>query len=277
MIQGAKELHSSICPDGAGAAERGRYRAFWDLVGSTFPAFKGAASTRYYFECERMLFETFFADLNGRVLLKTDLWNEAKNTDILSWAAAQGVRPVGIDLSLDVVREGFRALEAHRPRCLVSDVRSLPFPAGTFDLLYSMGTIEHFTDYDVAVREMFRVLKPGGRAIIGVPNKLDPFLRPALVYLLQQLGLYAYGMEQSFTPGALRRLLESERFLVTAQTGVLFMPGWLRMLDLLCFTRVPRLAKWTAALVRPFSWLYLHVPSLRRHGYLTACVVEKPA
>lgn len=131
-------------------------------------------------------------------------------------------------------------------------------------------------DYEVALRELCRVLKPRGTAIIGVPNKLDPFLRPLLVCLLNRLGLYAYGMEKSFTPRALRRLLESAGFRVTAQTGLLFMPGWLRMLDLLCHTRVPRLAPVTGWLVRPFAWLYRRVPMVRRHGYLIAAVVDKP-
>lgn len=254
-----------------------RYVSFWGDVGSTFPSLKGAASTRYYFECERMLHEQFFPRLKDLLLLKTDLWDEAKNTEILRWAAEQGARPVGIDIAFDTVQQAKEVLGSHRPGCVVADVRALPFPNATLDLVYSMGTIEHFPDYEVAVRELFSVLKPGGTAIIGVPNKLDPFLRPLLVYTLQRLGLYAYGMEKSFTPRALRRLLESAGFRVTAQTGLLFMPGWLRMLDLLCHTRVPRLAPVTGWLVRPFAWLYRRVPMVRRHGYLIAAVVEKPA
>jgi len=262
--------------DHAARRSRARYRDFWSDVGASFPVIKGAASTAYYFDCERLLYETFFPELRERTLLKTDLWNEAKNTEILNWAASRGARPVGIDISFDVVSDGRRILLDHRPGCAVSDVRALPFAADSFDLVYSMGTIEHFAECGVAVGEMFRVLRPGGHAIIGVPNRLDPFLRPALVYVMQRLGVYAYGVERSFTPRALRRLLESEGFRVTAQTGILFMPGWLRMLDLLCYTRAPTLARVTAALVRPFAWLYRRVPAVRRHGYLTACVVEKP-
>ena len=52
-----------------------------------------------------------------------------------------------------------------------------------------MGTVEHFADTEGALRELFRVLLPGGRAIIGVPNRWDPFLRPLLVVLL----LYRHG------------------------------------------------------------------------------------
>jgi SAM-dependent methyltransferase len=256
--------------------DQSRYVSFWGDVGSTFPSLKGAASTQYYFECERMLHEEFFPQLKDLLLLKTDLWDEAKNTEILRWAAEQGARPVGVDIAFDTVQQAREVLKAHRPVCLVADVRALPFPDNAFDLIYSMGTIEHFPDYEVAVRELFRVLKHRGTAIIGVPNKLDPFLRPLLVCLLSRLGLYAYGLEKSFTPRALRRLLGSAGFRVTARTGVLFMPGWLRMLDLLCHTRFPSLASVTGWLVRPFARLYRRVPMVRRHGYLIAAVVDKP-
>ncbi len=254
----------------------GDYVSFWDDVAATFPSLKGAASTEYYFECERKLFEDFFPPRQGRLLFKTDLWDEAKNTEILRWAAEQGARPVGLDIAFDIVQEANRVLKGHRPGGVVSDIRAIPFRSSSFDLIYSMGTIEHFPDYEVSVREIFRVLKPGGTAIIGVPNKLDPFLRPLMVCLLQMCDLYAYGDEKSFTPGALRSLLESVGFQVKATSGILFMPGWLRMLDLWCHTRCPRLTGVTGWMVRPFARLYRRFPAVRRHGYLLACVVEKP-
>jgi SAM-dependent methyltransferase len=252
------------------------YAEFWRDVGKTFPSLMGAASTRYYFECERWLCETFFPPLAGRSLLKTDLWDEAKNTQILRWLAERGARPYGVDIALDIVRDATTALAHHRPGFVVSDVRALPFHSEAFDLVYSMGTIEHFADSDVAVREIFRVLKPGGTAIIGVPNKLDPFLRPLLVHGLNKLGAYPYGMEKSFTAPGLRRLVESTGLRVTAISGILFIPGWLRMLDLWCHTRRRRLATITGWLVEPFRWLYRHVPAVRRHGYLIACIASKP-
>jgi SAM-dependent methyltransferase len=250
---------------------------FWDDVGANFPSLKGAVSTDYYFDCERWLFETYFPKLRDLVVLKTDLWDEAKNTEILRWAADQGARPTGVDVSIDVVREAARVLRAHRPGFAVGDVRAIPFREGSVDAVYSMGTIEHFEEYAQAVREIFRVLKPGGTAIVGVPNKLDPFLRPLLVHTLNAWGLYGYGMEKSFTPGALQRLLESAGFRVTARTGILFMPGWLRMLELWLYTRRSRLTGVTTVPVRFFAWLYRRIPAVRRHGYLTACVAERPA
>ncbi len=260
----------------AATGGRAKHLSFWRAVGANFPSLKGAASTDYYFRCERTLCSTFFPELAGRRILKSDLWDEAKGTEILLWAAEQGVRPVGIDLAFETVREARRVLRTHAPGFTCSDVRALPFPNDTFDLIYSMGTIEHFPDFDVAVAELFRVLRPEGRAIIGVPNKLDPFLRPLMVHVMNKCGLYGYGMEKSFTPWALRRLLESAGFRVVGLSGVLFMPGWLRMADLCFQTYFPSLTPLTRAAVRPFAWLYDRFPAVRRHGYLIACAVTKP-
>ncbi len=254
-------------------------RLYWNEWGRRFAcSFFGAPTTQLYLEQEQHLFRRYFGDLKRKTLLKLDLWNEAQNTEILLWAAQEGAECCGIDIAeTTALKARARSQALAVPlRIAVADACALPFPNDTFDCLYTMGTVEHFPDYDIAVRELFRVLKPHGRAIIGVPNKLDPFLRPLLVWLLNSVGLYAYGREKSFTRRALRRLLESAGFRVTAQTGLLFMPGWLRMLDLLCHTRLPRLAPVTGWLVRPFAWLYRRVPMVRRHGYLIAAVVDKP-
>lgn len=251
------------------------YEAFWEKVGASFPSLKGAPSTAYYFDCERALCERFFPPLAGKALFKTDLWDEAKNTEVLRWAASRGARPLGIDISFSIVREAAALEWKRRPGFALADVRAIPFLSDTFDLVYSMGTIEHFPDSGAAAAEIYRVLKPGGVAIVGVPNKLDPFLRPALVAMLNKLGRYPYGMERSFTPSALRRLLQGAGFRVTGSSGILFIPGWLRMLDLLVHTRWPRLAWLTAGPVRLFASLYRWFPALRKHGYLIACRAEK--
>jgi SAM-dependent methyltransferase len=140
-----------------------------------------------------------------------------------------------------------------------------------------MGTIEHFAESETAVREMWRVLKPRGRAIVGVPNRWDPFLRPLLVTAMSAVGLYGYGYEKSFSRRALRSMVESCGFTVVAETAILFVPGWIRILDLACHAYAPALSPIGAAMVKPFEWIDRHVPSIRRHGYLLVAVAEKPA
>ncbi len=258
------------------------YRLFWAGVGEHFPDLGGAVSTEYYAANERRLFTEHFPRLEGLRILKTDLWDEAKNTRILVWASRRGASAHGIDIStptLVLARAAFdRAPRGgSRLKSAVADVRALPYGNDSFDAIYSMGTIEHFDETERAVEEMARVLKPGGRAIVGVPNRHDPFLRPLFATALQAAGLYGYGYEKSYSRRALRQMLERAGLEVVVETAILFIPGWLRMLDLACHSYCRPLAAITGALVRPFILLDRHVPAVRRHGYLLATVVTKPA
>ncbi len=257
------------------------YRQFWAHVGRHFPDLGGAVSTQYYAANEQRLFTEHFPSLSGLSILKTDLWDEARNTRILVWAAAQGARPYGIDISAPTVqmaKAAFPRQATGRSSLggVVGDVREIPFADGSVDAVYSMGTIEHFAATDQAIAEIFRVLKPGGRAIIGVPNRWDPFLRPLLSTMLQAVGLYAYGEEKSYSRATFRRMLQQAGFVVEHETAILFIPGCLRMLDLACHSWCRPLSGLTGTLVRPFVWLDRHVPAVRKHGYLLATVVSRP-
>ena len=251
------------------------YRRFWQRVGERFPDLRGAASTTYYRANEERLLRDHFGPLRGARLMKTDLWDEARNTRILAWAAAAGASVHGIDLSPPIARDAVRELGPGVLHAVVSDVRSLPYPDATFDLIYSMGTVEHFDETAEALAEICRVLKRGGRAIVGVPNRHDPFLRPLFVAVLYRLGLYGYGFEKSYSRRRLRAMLVEAGFQVVAETGILFMPGYLRMADLAAHTWCPPLTWITAPLVRLFAWIDARVPRVRRHGYLLATVVTR--
>ena len=257
-----------MAPASLGAA----YRQFWQKVGEQFPDLGGAASTAYYLENEKRLLTEHVPDLARSAVLKTDLWDEVKNTRILQWVHGQGAAVFGVDISEPTVRQARAAFSDGGLRATVADVRSLPYRDGRFDAIYSMGTIEHFRDPETALREMHRVLRPGGRAVVGVPNRWDPFLRPLLASALQAARLYGYGYERSFSRRALRRMLETAGFEVVAETAILFVPGWLRMADLALHSYFRPLAGLTALAVKPFAWLDRHVPAVRRHGYLIASV-----
>lgn len=51
----------------------------------------------------------------------------------------------------------------------------LPFPDKTFDAILSHEVLEHVADDALSVREMARVLRPGGRILLFVPNRGYPF------------------------------------------------------------------------------------------------------
>ena len=70
-----------------------------------------------------------------------------------------------------------RTAEAgHRsPRILNAAGENLPFTVNSFDLILSHEVLEHVQDDAQAIREMVRVLKPGGRIALFVPNRGYPF------------------------------------------------------------------------------------------------------
>jgi SAM-dependent methyltransferase len=71
----------------------------------------------------------------------------------------------GVDVSVD-------ALEFCRARGLKikqGAAESLPYEDGSFDLVTGLDVVEHLDDDVAGLREMRRVLRPGGRALIFVP------------------------------------------------------------------------------------------------------------
>ncbi|CAA7621717.1 class I SAM-dependent methyltransferase [Magnetospirillum sp. UT-4] len=62
----------------------------------------------------------------------------------------------------------FRLLGALAEGCqaLQGDAEALPFPDGAFDIVYSNGVLHHTLDTEKAISEVYRVLKPGGKAVI---------------------------------------------------------------------------------------------------------------
>ncbi len=242
------------------------------------PDFYDAPSTQYYRRCEIALLRHELGDLCGLRVLKLDLWNEAINTRILHWVESQGATVVGLDHSREVAVRAKLSSRRHGSAAgvLRADIRDLPFHDGSFDVVYTMGTIEHIAEYRRAVREVCRVLRPGGRAVIGVPHKWNIFLRPLMVAVLDLFGLYHYSPEKSFSAGELRRVIEGAGLAVRRRTGILTLPGVLRMLDLFLFTRRLPGAAAMRCVVRPFELLETRYRWPGAFGYLLTMVAEKP-
>lgn len=250
---------------------------YWDKRAKEVGSLIGAPSTAHYRRSEIRLFKKYFGNLSGKKLLKLDLWNEVNNTQILFWAAKQGAEVYGVDISKYLVTKAKKRFSKMglRGKFIACDMRKMRFPDKTFDYIYSMGTIEHIPDYDKAIKEVYRVLRPGGKAIIGVPNRLDPFLRPLFVWLLTKLGKYPYAPERSFTFSELEKELKKTGFRIEARTGILFMPGILRMVDVYSHCKMLLVSQLIGLILKPFEFLESNFSLFARHGYLIACVCQK--
>ncbi len=50
-----------------------------------------------------------------------------------------------------------------------ADLTNLPFPDNTFDLIFCNHVLEHIKEDEKAIKELFRVMKPGGTGIFQIP------------------------------------------------------------------------------------------------------------
>jgi SAM-dependent methyltransferase len=79
---------------------------------------------------------------------------------------------IGLDIEVERVIEG---TQNGVPNLLAAVCERLPFPDASFEVVFSHEVLEHVQDDQQACREMARVLRPGGRVAIFVPNRLYPF------------------------------------------------------------------------------------------------------
>jgi SAM-dependent methyltransferase len=113
-----------------------------------------------------------------QIVLKTDLFEEANGDDQLLFDLDLGQSAaIGFDLSRGTARKA-RARSPLRFWPLFSaDARSLPLATGSIDLIVSPSTLDHMSrasDIEEALRELYRILRPGGRIALTLDNPWNP-------------------------------------------------------------------------------------------------------
>ena len=150
-------------------------------------------------------------------------------TDGAQFAKA-GADYTGIDLTqaaVDLARRRFELFNL--PGTFrIADAEGLDFPDNSFDLVYSHGVLHHTPDTPGAIREIHRVLRPGGRAVVMLYHRNSynyrvniSMLRRAGVHLLRwNSGLKLVHLLTGESEDALRehsRRLRSERAYLASQ------------------------------------------------------------
>jgi ubiquinone/menaquinone biosynthesis C-methylase UbiE len=110
-------------------------------------------------------------NLSGTKLLDVAM-GDGRNMPLIP----QDCQVYGVDISsvlLELTQKNFPGRDMH---LIVGQAESLPFPDDTFDNMFSLGALNHVNDPGRALKEMARVVKPGGLVVVSdempdLPNR----------------------------------------------------------------------------------------------------------
>lgn len=170
------------------------------------------------------------------------LWNAGK----IEW--------IGVDRSEAMLRHLHAASSGHVPRTCVTDACRLPFLDGQFDKVLCSGVLMHISDDLDAVRELIRVLRPGGLLVCSFNNVLSIFSFPVRLWNSRKRGF----VQKYRSPRCLRAILSSGGMNSLQMTGdgilatVTFSLGQISIPPAFVFPVIRRMDQWA---VRHFAWM----------------------
>lgn len=201
-------------------------------------------------------------------------------------ARRQGADARGIEYQKDKVAE-WQKRNPGSDRVQFGDLAGLQFGDATFDAVLNNEVLEHVPDDDLALREMARVLKPGGQLFLFTPNRYYPIETHGLI--LRDTGEHVSGLRGPFVPWLplalterkfkfwarnywprdLRRKVERAGFVVERHDFV-----WQTFENISGGRK--RLIHRIAPFARAAADLAEHVPLVRRFGCSQFIVARKP-
>jgi SAM-dependent methyltransferase len=150
-------------------------RAWWDADADDYQAehgdFLGGADFVWCPEGLREADAGLLGEVRGRRVLELGCGAAAA----ARWLAGRGTRVVASDLSAGMLRHarlGARRTAVHVP-LVQADALALPFADGVFDVVCTaFGAVPFVADSAAVMREVFRVLRPGGRWAFSVTHPM---------------------------------------------------------------------------------------------------------
>jgi len=122
--------------------------------------------------------------------------------------ARRGCRVTGVELIRADLRSARRLLGEiwQQVDLIEGDGGRLPFADESFDFVTCTETLEHVADYGLALRELARVLRPGGHLAVSVPDTLPELVARELSELYRT---DPWGHRRIFTRGGIVRAVEA--------------------------------------------------------------------
>lgn len=192
-----------------GADLAGSVAAYWAMTPGTPPAL-ARHFTDYVLAGERRAAEWLDALDRTALVPSPGPWLEVgcASGDLLAACAERGVAAVGVDVAMRwlVLARRRPALAGGAQRLVCANGEALPFRAGSFARVVSVGTLEHCRRAEAVLAESARVLRPGGDARLRTTNRYSMLPEP-------HVGVWGVGLVPRRWADAYVRWRSGQRYL----------------------------------------------------------------
>ena len=127
----------------------------------------GLPEENYWFQRHLVAYEYLLPLVAGKNVLDLGC-GEGYGVDLLATRASEAV---GVDLAPEALYHARHTYRRENLRFLYSDINRLELKDDSFDVVCSLQVIEHLPDDRSFMREIMRVLRPGGICVLSTPNK----------------------------------------------------------------------------------------------------------
>ncbi len=196
---------------------------YFDKIAKVYDSWYQTKTGSYVDRTEK---ELVFSLLKSKTGLSLDLGCGTGNYSLELYKKGFGV--IGLDLSKEMLKVARKKI----PEILFikGDAYFLPFKNEVFDLILSITMFEFIKEPEKVMREIYRVLKPGGEILIGTMNgKSLWFLFKRIKSLFVET---AYRYARFYTPKELENLCKIVGFKNIETRGIIFLPSFFSFIRL---------------------------------------------
>ena len=225
----------------------------WDGYSARIASRKQAPEWKVLRDVREQHYDDFFSVRQGETVLDAG----CGHGEYTVFALSRGATVSAIDMSERMIaytkslceREDLPLQEISQ-----QSVLDIQYPDDTFDTVYCLSVLECLPDPEAAVRELTRVLKPGGTLYLDVSNAIAVHWR-ILFIVMQLMNAGPKGNMRYFMPSTLLRMVRDSGCEPVASSGQSFLPPFsgIYTADLRRYTFLP---DW---LIRPLDRLYLRI------------------
>ncbi len=145
----------------------------YDQMASRYDSWYTTPKGRLVHQIESRLIYTCLKPHKGQRLLDVGCGTGQYSFEL----AAMGLEVTGVDISRAMLGRARAKASAggFTVHFVEADAMNLPFCDESFDLVLSVTALEFVNDLPLALREAFRVLKKGGRLVVGLIGRHSPW------------------------------------------------------------------------------------------------------